>query len=68
MFKSIGFREFSEEEFRQSLQGLSDDELIKMGKHLRRLSGDGEIVSPTPSTFAAQLKICRAEWRRRHPK
>jgi hypothetical protein len=31
------------------------------------LSGDGKIVSRVPSAFDAQLKICREEWRRRHP-
>ena len=36
------------------------------GKQLRILCGD--VVTPTPSTFDTQLKICREEYRRRHPK
>jgi hypothetical protein len=67
MSSAIGFREFSEEDYRKFVQTLSDDELIKTGKHLRWLSGDGKIVSTMPSAFAEQLKICREEWRRRHP-
>jgi hypothetical protein len=35
---------------------------------MRWLSDDGKIVTTTPSAFDEQLKICRAEWRRRHPK
>jgi NADPH:quinone reductase-like Zn-dependent oxidoreductase len=37
-------------------------------KQVRRLSGGGKIVSTIPSAFDEQLKICREEWRRRHPK
>jgi hypothetical protein len=44
-----------------------DEALIKEGKQMRWLSGDGTIVSPVPSAFDAQLKICREEYRRRHP-
>ena len=42
--------------------------LIKEGKKLRWLSGDGKIVTTMPSAFDEQLKICRDEYRRRHPK
>jgi hypothetical protein len=66
MSSPIGFREFSEDEYRKFIQTLSDQELIKAGTQLRILCGD--VVTPTPSTFARQLKICREEYRRRHPK
>jgi hypothetical protein len=35
---------------------------------MRWLSGDGKIVSTMSSAFDEQLKICREEFRRRHPK
>jgi hypothetical protein len=66
MSSPIGFREFNEDEYRKFIRTLSDVELIKAGKRLRILSGD--VVTPMPSTFDRQLKICREEYRRRHPK
>jgi hypothetical protein len=66
MSSPIGFREFNEDEYRKFIRTLSDEELIKAGKRLRILSGD--VVTPTPSTFDRQLKICREEYRRRHTK
>jgi len=65
---SISFRDSDLSEYRKSVQAMSDEELIKEGKKMRWLSGDGKIVSTTPSAFDAQLKICREEYRRRHPK
>ena len=66
MFSEIGFREFNEDEYRKFVKTLSDEELIKAGKRLRILCG--EVVTPIPSGFDKQLKICREEYRRRHPK
>jgi hypothetical protein len=66
MSSPIGFREFSEDDYRKFIRTLSDDELIKEGRRLRVLSGD--VVTPMPSAFDQQLKICREEYRRRHPK
>ena len=40
MLSPIGFREFSEDEYRKFIQTLSDEELIKAGKRLRSLCGD----------------------------
>ena len=65
MSSPIAFREFSEDEYRKFIQTLSDEELIKAGKRLRSLCGD--VVLTTPSAFQRQLKICREEYRRRHP-
>jgi hypothetical protein len=62
----IGFHEFSEDDYRKFIRTLSDEELIKAGKRLRMLCGD--VVTPNPSTFDRQLKICREEYKRRHPK
>jgi hypothetical protein len=66
MSDAIGLREFDEAAYRKFIRTLSDEELIKAGKRLRILCGD--VVTPTPSTFDRQLKICREEYRRRHPK
>src|SRR5260221_10116892 len=66
MSSAIGFREFSEDDYRTFIRALCDDELIKAGKRLRILCGD--VVTPTAGTFDRQLKICREEYRRRHPK
>ncbi len=64
MSSPIGFREFSEDEHRKFIRTLSDQELIKAGKRLRILCGN--VVLTT--TFDRQLKLCREEYRRRHPK
>jgi len=63
----IAIREFDQNEYRRFSQTLSGEELIKIGRQLRWLSGDGKIVTTTPSVFD-QLKICREEYRRRRPK
>jgi len=67
LYSPIAFQEFDAQKYREFVRTLSDDALIKEGKKLRWLSGDGKIVSTTPSAFDAQLKICREEYRRRHP-
>jgi len=40
MYSPIGFREFSENDYRKFIRTLSDEELIKAGKRLRILCGD----------------------------
>jgi hypothetical protein len=64
----IAIASFNLEEYRQYFQALSDDDVIKESKKLRWLSGDGRIVSTIACAFYEQLKICREEDRRRHPK
>jgi len=66
MSSPIGFHEFSEDDYLKFIRTLSDEELVKAGKRLRILCGD--VVTPNPSTFDRQLRICREEYRRRHPK
>jgi hypothetical protein len=68
VFSPIGFQEFDAQKYRESVRTLSDEALIKEGKKLRWLSGDGKIVSTTVSVFDQKLRICREEYRRRHPK
>jgi hypothetical protein len=68
MLSPIALQEFDAQKYREFVQTLSDEALIREGKQMRWLSGDGKIVTTTPSAFQEQLKICREEYRRRHPK
>jgi hypothetical protein len=62
----VGTTQFSVEEFRKRLEKMSDAELIRYGKAARYMSDPKNgAVDPT---YPCQLKKCRAEWRRRHPK
>ena len=54
------------QKLRERLRQMSDEELIKFGKTVRRLSAPRVGVTPDPSKV--QLQLARAEWRRRHPK
>ena len=67
----IGLREESEEEFKARLKSFSDEKLIEVGKacawkcpYPPRDEGDLRIAARRKM----QLKWCREEWRRRHPK
>jgi hypothetical protein len=64
----IALEEFDAQKYREFLRTLTDEALIKEGKQVRWLSGDGKIVTTMPSAFDEQLKICREEHRRRYPK
>ena len=68
MFSPIGFQEFDAQKYREFVRTLSDEALIQEGKEMRWLSGDGKIVTTMPRAFDEQLKICREEYRKRHPK
>lgn len=50
---------------REQLRKMSDEELIKFGKEVRKLSGPR--VSAIPDPWQVQLEEARAEWRQRHP-
>jgi hypothetical protein len=52
---------------REELAAMSDEELIKVGKQLRRLTAPKR-VSHLPNSFEKQLEVAKEEWRRRHPK
>jgi hypothetical protein len=52
---------------REELAAMSDEELIKVGKQLRRLTIPKR-VSHTPNPFEKHLEVAKEEWRRRHPK
>jgi hypothetical protein len=68
LYSPIALQEFDAQKYREFVRTLSDEALIREGKQVRWLSGDGKIVSTTPSAFDEQLKICREEWRKRHPR
>jgi hypothetical protein len=57
----IAFPEFDAQKYREFVRTLSDEALIRKGKKMRWLSGDGKIVSTMPSAFDEQLKSCREE-------
>lgn len=65
---SIAFEseEVQLQKLRERLRKLSDDELIKFGRDVKKLSGPR--VSCIPDPWQAQLEEARAEWRRRRPK
>ena len=62
----IGFEseEVQLRKLREQLRAMSDQELIRFGKALRRLAG--QRVSGVPDRIN-RLEEARAEWRRRHP-
>jgi hypothetical protein len=68
LYSPIASQEFDAQKYREFVRALSDEALIKEGRQMRWLSGDGKIVTTPPSAFQEQLKVCRGEWRRRHPK
>ena len=68
MSSPIALRDFDPNGYRIFVRTLSDEELVKAGKRSRFLSGNGKIVTTMPCAFYEQLKICREEYRRRHPK
>jgi hypothetical protein len=67
----ISLQPFNEDEFRQRVQKFTDDKLIEYGGACKwdcpypdRDDGDRQ----ARSNMAIQLRLCRDEWRRRHPK
>jgi hypothetical protein len=66
MTSPIALRQFDEDEYRNRVRPLSDD-LIKEGKKLRSLVGNVVSAGP-PCVFDIELKSCREEYRRRHPR
>jgi hypothetical protein len=63
---SIGFEspEIQLRKFREKLQAMTDEELIRFGLMLRRRP---KRVSGVPDTIN-RLAEARMEWRRRHPR
>lgn len=62
--------QFTVEDFRRRIQAMSDEKLVQTGKAARYMadplnSADKRSVR---DVFVVQLRECRAEWARRHPK
>ena len=51
MFSPIALQEFDAQKYREFVRTLSEEALIKEGKQMRWLSGDGKIVSTIPSAL-----------------
>jgi hypothetical protein len=65
---SVGFDDFDEEKERGRLRKLSDEELIREGKAARSLCDPrGRNGKPPRDVFVIGLRLCKEEWRRRHP-
>ena len=64
---SIGFEsaEVQLQRLRERLRLMSDEELVRFGKSLRRLCANR--VSGVSDPIEQKLNEARAEWRRRHP-
>ena len=64
-----GSREFKIDEERARLRKLSEKELIREGKAARSLcSANAKFGQPAHDVFVIGLRLCKEEWRRRHPK
>jgi hypothetical protein len=55
------------DELRVRLRKMSDPELLRYGKAARFMSA-GDWGKPPRQSFVIQLRECREEWKRRHPK
>ena len=55
---SINFRDFDLSEYREHLRAMSDEQLIREGKQMKWLSGDGSCIRDRLRSNE-QLKICR---------
>jgi hypothetical protein len=66
---SIGFKELNEDEERARPAKLSDEELIREGKAARSLCDPkGNFGKAPRDLWVFGLRLCKEEWRRRHPK
>jgi hypothetical protein len=63
---SIAFTLDSPDQIRERLRAMTDDELIKFGREVRKLAEPR--VIPVPDPWKMRLDLVREEWRRRHPK
>ena len=69
-FRGVAFdSRFDFDAYRVKLASMSLEKLIEEGKTLAFLcSPKQNFGKPPKEQWTAQLKECRAEWRRRHPK
>jgi hypothetical protein len=62
----VAISEYRLEEFKARLQKMSDEQLIRYGKAARYMSDPKN--GSVNAVYVEQLKACKEEWRRRHPK
>lgn len=66
---AVGFEKFDEGKERERLLNLSDAELIREGKSARYMcSPAANFGKPPRDVYVAALRLCKEEWRRRHPR
>jgi hypothetical protein len=66
---SVAFDKFDLEKERERVRKLTDQELIREGKAGRHLcSSEANFGEPPQAVFLIGLRLCKEEWRRRHPK
>jgi hypothetical protein len=63
---SIGFRVKTDEELSAEFRALTDEKLIETGKMLRGFAKARPCQGPDEN-WLRQLRLARAEWKRRHP-
>jgi len=66
----IAEQPFKVEDFRKRLEAMSDSKLMKTGQACASLADPAQAADRKTlrQVYVLQLKECRAEWKRRHPK
>ena len=65
---AVGFDKFDEDKEREKLRKLSDAELIREGKAARYMCSPATNFRKSPrDVYVIGLRLCKEEWRRRHP-
>ena len=66
---AVSLLEFDEEKERERLRKMSDDELIHEGKAARYMCAPStNFGKPPRDVYVIALRLCKEEYRRRHPK
>jgi hypothetical protein len=66
---SVAFDKFDEEKERERLRKMSDEELIGEGRAARYMcSPSTNSGKPPRDVYVIALRLCKEEYRRRHPK
>ena len=66
---AVAFEPFDEEKERARLCKMSDEELIREGKAARYMCAPAtNFGKPPRDVYVIALRLCKEEYRRRHPK
>jgi hypothetical protein len=62
--------QFTVEDFKKRIQLMTDEKLVQMGKAARYMADPGKSADKhtVRDVYVTQLRECKREWRRRHPK